>query len=138
MAYAPFDLTGKVALITGGNRGIGLGMAQALGQAGADIAIWGRDPQKNAEAETALKAHGRRVLALAVDVADEAQVVAAMARTARSAASVRRVTSSTARPPATSAPATATARVSSVKVSTGITGVASMMRATSAASGLSS
>ena len=81
MAYAPFDLTGQVALVTGGNRGIGLGMAQALTQSGADVAIWGRDAARNAEAEVELKAHGRRVLSLAVDVADEAQVVEAMAKT---------------------------------------------------------
>lgn len=42
MTYKPFDLTGKVALVTGGNGGIGLGMAGALAQAGADIAIWAR------------------------------------------------------------------------------------------------
>ena len=43
MAYKPFDLTGKVALVTGGNGGIGLGMAEALAQAGADVVIWGTE-----------------------------------------------------------------------------------------------
>ncbi len=75
------DLTGRVAVVTGGNGGIGLGMARALAEAGADIAIWGRNETKNAAASTELEATGRRVLALACDVADEAQVVAATART---------------------------------------------------------
>ena len=44
--YKPFDLTGRKALITGGNGGIGLGMAKALLQAGADVAIWGSNPEK--------------------------------------------------------------------------------------------
>ncbi|MEI9888320.1 MAG: SDR family NAD(P)-dependent oxidoreductase [Rhizomicrobium sp.] len=48
--YKPFDLTGKVALVTGGNGGIGFGMADAMAQAGADIVIWGTKDDKNAEA----------------------------------------------------------------------------------------
>jgi len=79
MAYAPFDLKGKVALVTGGNSGIGLGMAEALGQAGADIVIWGTNPAKNQAAEAKLLQSGVRVLAQLVNVADEAAVVAAMA-----------------------------------------------------------
>jgi NAD(P)-dependent dehydrogenase (short-subunit alcohol dehydrogenase family) len=81
MAYAPFDLTGKVALVTGGNSGIGLGMAAALAQAGADICIWGSNADKNAAAERALAAHGTRVVALACDVGDEAAVDAAFVET---------------------------------------------------------
>ncbi len=77
----PFDLTGKVALITGGNSGIGLGMARMLAEAGADIAIWGTNPAKNEAARAALAATGRRVLALTCDVGDEAAVDAAFART---------------------------------------------------------
>ena len=81
MAYAPFDLTGKVALVTGGNSGIGLGMAQALAQAGADVAIWGTSAAKNEAAAAALAAHGVRVHAQACDVGDEAAVDAAFAAT---------------------------------------------------------
>jgi len=79
MAYAPFDLKGKVALVTGGNRGIGFGMAEALAQAGADIVIWGSNAERNVEAEGKLDGLGVRVLAQRVDVADEAAVVAGMA-----------------------------------------------------------
>ncbi|PHY13759.1 2-deoxy-D-gluconate 3-dehydrogenase [Caulobacter sp. B11] len=87
MAYTPFDLTGRVALVTGGNRGIGLGMASALAQAGADVVIWGSNPERNQAAEIELLKHGVRVKAQTVDVSDEAQVregmeeaVAAMGR----------------------------------------------------------
>ena len=80
MPYAPFDLTGKVALITGGNSGIGLGMAEGLARAGAGVAIWGRNAAKNAAAAEQLGAHGA-CRAYAVDVADEAAVVVAMEQT---------------------------------------------------------
>lgn len=79
MTYKPFDLTGKVGLVTGGNGGIGYGMADALAQAGADVVIWGRREDKTRDAGERLKAHGTRVLAKAVDVADETAVVAGIA-----------------------------------------------------------
>ncbi len=81
MAYRAFDLTGKVALVTGGNGGIGLGMADALAQAGAAVAIWGTRADKNAAAAEQLRAHGGRVLAQRCDVADEAAVERAFADT---------------------------------------------------------
>jgi NAD(P)-dependent dehydrogenase (short-subunit alcohol dehydrogenase family) len=77
----PFDLAGKVALVTGGNSGIGLGMARSLAEAGADVAIWGTSATKNATARAELERTGRRVLALACDVGDEAAVTAAFAET---------------------------------------------------------
>ncbi len=64
-----FDLTGRVALITGGNGGLGLGMALGLAHAGADIAIAARNPAKNAAAVAAIAATGRRAVAIPTDVA---------------------------------------------------------------------
>jgi NAD(P)-dependent dehydrogenase (short-subunit alcohol dehydrogenase family) len=78
MAYKPFDLTGKVALVTGGNGGIGLGMAEALAQAGAGVVVWGTNEEKNKAAEAKLRAHGGKVLIQKIDVASEAAVVEGM------------------------------------------------------------
>jgi NAD(P)-dependent dehydrogenase (short-subunit alcohol dehydrogenase family) len=83
MAYAAFDLTGKVALVTGGNSGIGLGMARAMAAAGADIAIWGTNAAKNAAAQAELAKLDRKVFTLGCDVGDEAAVVQAFAETVK-------------------------------------------------------
>ncbi len=74
-------LDGKIALVTGGNSGIGLGMADALAAAGADVAIWGTNATKNDEAVAALVAHGTRVIGLRCDVGDEGEVERAFAST---------------------------------------------------------
>ena len=74
MTQKLFDLTGKVALVTGGNGGIGLGMAQGLAQAGARIAIWGQNAEKNRIAEEKLRAQTSDVLVQRIDVADEQAV----------------------------------------------------------------
>jgi NAD(P)-dependent dehydrogenase (short-subunit alcohol dehydrogenase family) len=81
MTFRAFDLDGKVALITGGNSGIGLGMAQGLAAAGAAVCIWGTSEAKNTAARAQLEEHGGRVLTLACDVADEAAVERAFAQT---------------------------------------------------------
>jgi NAD(P)-dependent dehydrogenase (short-subunit alcohol dehydrogenase family) len=75
MAFKPFDLAGKTALITGANGGIGLGMAEGLAAAGADVVVWGLNPEKNAHAAKALSAYPVRSRVDRVDVSDEAQVV---------------------------------------------------------------
>jgi NAD(P)-dependent dehydrogenase (short-subunit alcohol dehydrogenase family) len=81
MTYEAFDLIGKVALITGGNGGIGLGMAEAVAQAGADVCLWGTNAEKNAAALDILKPYGTQVKALMCDVADEASVEQAFEET---------------------------------------------------------
>jgi NAD(P)-dependent dehydrogenase (short-subunit alcohol dehydrogenase family) len=75
----PLDLTGRTVLITGGNGGIGLGMAHACAASGARIVVWGRNEAKNAEALASLTDAGVDALALACDVADEGAVEAAFA-----------------------------------------------------------
>src|SRR5712664_3601742 len=66
-----FDLRGKAALVTGGNGGIGLGMAKGLAQAGADLAIAGIDEAKNASALRELKEIGVTAIAVKADLKDE-------------------------------------------------------------------
>lgn len=63
-----FDLSGKVAIVTGGNGGIGLGMAQGLVAAGATVVIAGRNQHKNSEAVAAVQSQGGQAHAVAVDV----------------------------------------------------------------------
>jgi 2-deoxy-D-gluconate 3-dehydrogenase len=76
-----FDLKGRVALVTGGNGGIGLGMAQGLAAAGADIVVAGRNSAKSEAAAKALAALGVRTAVVDVDVADEASVKAMVGKT---------------------------------------------------------
>ena len=75
---SPFDLSGQVALVTGGNGGIGLGMADALAAHGADVAIWGTNPAKNDAAVEQLGRHDVELLSIVCDVGDEAAVAQAM------------------------------------------------------------
>jgi len=69
-----FDLTGRVAVVTGGNGGIGLGMAQGLASAGAAVVIAGRNMEKSNAAVKGLEEKGAKALAVEVDVTDEAAV----------------------------------------------------------------
>lgn len=76
-----FDLSDKVVLITGGNGGIGFGMAEALAAAGARLAIWGTNPDKTAAAVEVLAASGTDVAGFTCNVADGAEVHQQMAAT---------------------------------------------------------
>ena len=74
MQTSSFDLSGKVAIVTGGNGGIGLGMARGLARAGASIIIAGRNKTKSDEAVRDVEALGAKALAFAVDVTDKTAV----------------------------------------------------------------
>jgi 2-dehydro-3-deoxy-D-gluconate 5-dehydrogenase len=76
-----FDLAGKVALVTGGNGGIGLGMARGLADAGADVAVLGRDEAKSGSAVADLTTRGVKAISIKADVTDKTSVAAAIERT---------------------------------------------------------
>ncbi len=80
MAQNLFDLTGKVALVTGANSGLGLGYARGLAKAGADVVIWGRRHDRNQLALRELEQHGGRVRAESIDVSSESQVAEGVAK----------------------------------------------------------
>jgi 2-deoxy-D-gluconate 3-dehydrogenase len=82
MKTGHFDLTGKVAVVTGGNGGIGLGMARGLAEAGAAIAVVGRNPAKSDAAVAELRAHGANAIPVIADVTDTSAVAAMVARVA--------------------------------------------------------
>jgi NAD(P)-dependent dehydrogenase (short-subunit alcohol dehydrogenase family) len=75
----PFDLTGRVAIVTGGNGGIGLGIAQALASAGCNVSIWGRNAEKNQAAAESMAAGPGKVDSRVCDVASPTSVNDAMA-----------------------------------------------------------
>jgi 2-dehydro-3-deoxy-D-gluconate 5-dehydrogenase len=80
MKTKPFDLTGKVAVVTGGNGGIGFGMACGLAEAGADIAIVARNEAKSTAAVDELKGRGIDAISVVADVTDKAAVDGMVAR----------------------------------------------------------
>ena len=79
MASAPFDLSGKVALVTGGNGGIGKGIALGLARAGANIAVVARNQDKSARAVAELEALGIQAVGIRCDVTDVDDVDTAVA-----------------------------------------------------------
>jgi len=83
MATSLFDLSGRVAIVTGGNGGIGLGMAGGLAEAGAAIAVVGRNEAKSAAAVTGLKQLGAKAISVAADVTDKSAVAAMVERVRR-------------------------------------------------------
>src|SRR4051812_21624158 len=82
MTSGPFDLAGKVAVVTGGNGGIGLGMARGLAKAGADIAIVGRNEAKSSAAAAEIRRCGVKAISVVADVTDKSAVAEMVARAA--------------------------------------------------------
>jgi 2-deoxy-D-gluconate 3-dehydrogenase len=78
-----FDLRGKVAIVTGGNGGIGLGMARGFADAGADIVVVGRNEAKSKAAVEDLRQRGVKAIAVTTDVTDKAAVASMVERVAK-------------------------------------------------------
>ena len=82
-----FDLTGKSAIVTGGNGGIGRGIAIELARAGANVSIVARDAEKNAQTQAEIDALGKKCIAVSCDVNSAHDIAAAIdARTVDAAA----------------------------------------------------
>lgn len=77
----PFDLAGRIAVVTGGNRGIGLGIARGLLRAGARLALWARDEERNRQARAELVALSPEVHCVRCDVSSEDEVRSATQET---------------------------------------------------------
>ncbi len=76
-----FDLTGKVAIVTGGNQGIGLAISRGLAQAGAAVIIANRRAEEGAKAAQSLKQEGLNAASISTDVRDESSIAAMVAKT---------------------------------------------------------
>lgn len=75
------DLSGRVVIVTGGNAGIGFGIARGVARSGGSVAIWSRRPDRNAEAVEQLQALGAEAAGFECDVTDEDQTTASMRST---------------------------------------------------------
>ena len=75
-----FDLSGKVAIVTGGNQGIGLAISRGLAQAGAEVIIANRRAEEGAKAAEALKKEGLKATSIPTDVRDESSIAAMVAK----------------------------------------------------------
>ncbi|MDX2446407.1 MAG: SDR family NAD(P)-dependent oxidoreductase [Desulfobacterales bacterium] len=84
MTNSAFDLTGKSVLVTGGNSGIGLGMADAVAGAGADVCIWSRNERRNKAAVEKIKRHDHKIFSLECDVSNQEQVEECFSQTVSS------------------------------------------------------
>jgi citronellol/citronellal dehydrogenase len=81
MAFSDFDLSGKVAIVTGGGTGIGQGMAMALAENGAAVVVASRNPAHLAETVSKIEVLGRRGLAIPTDVRDITQIYGLVEKT---------------------------------------------------------